>query len=605
MFRRTLIGVALALGLVSSAHAQGGIPIEGVSLKRCTVGTLDTCGGTSTDAYTVAVTDALSKSDCSGGGGTEVTLCQYDLSADTWEPVGSGGGGGGGDPTLAGDVDGLGSANDLDQLAVETELEQVVDLSDLQGTLPIAKLDAIDTPANGEQYTYDGATGRGRWDASGGGGSDSELTLPIATGGSFALLSSGVINTSGQFKAIVADTDYDLPAAGLVTGCTGAFPCTQAAGESVIVTVRGLVTGIDTTAMISPTYEGYPVCAAPGSTTVSAALCDHRQARMVGTVVTRHATTGRLLVDPGTVGARKVASVATGTCEQSLWSWQRNDICIEDANNAVKFCEAVECYGSGWTSITSTVPNSAALRAQLSDETGTGAAMFGLTPAMSDELSCFGLGVPRRNAGDNAFECVIPNGVILGSYNNSPPAACVMTGDLHTDIDTGAVFQCTDSATESFRRFSAWSPLRFWVENETAATLTNTKCLLYGEGDFLGNTAVTCTSTSGVLESAVLFPVGAGVFASKLSCAATGSGVTGTLVLDVRFRRGDAPGTQSDSAGTLSIPAANFTSTIQSATINGACPYNANGCMVSLHVKTALGAGTGIDLSCDLLHASY
>lgn len=39
----------------------------------------------------------------------------------------------GADPTLAGDVDGLGSANDLDEAAVEVELENVIDLQDLQG----------------------------------------------------------------------------------------------------------------------------------------------------------------------------------------------------------------------------------------------------------------------------------------------------------------------------------------------------------------------------------------------------------------------------------------------------------------------------------------
>lgn len=45
------------------------------------------------------------------------------------------GGSGGGDPTLAGDVDGLGSANDLDEAAVEAELEGVLDLQDLQGAV--------------------------------------------------------------------------------------------------------------------------------------------------------------------------------------------------------------------------------------------------------------------------------------------------------------------------------------------------------------------------------------------------------------------------------------------------------------------------------------
>lgn len=41
----------------------------------------------------------------------------------------------GGDPTLTGDVDGLGSANDLDEANVETELEGVLDLENLQGAV--------------------------------------------------------------------------------------------------------------------------------------------------------------------------------------------------------------------------------------------------------------------------------------------------------------------------------------------------------------------------------------------------------------------------------------------------------------------------------------
>lgn len=52
----------------------------------------------------------------------------------------SSGGGPGGDPTLAGDVDGAGSANDLDEAAVESELEGVLDLQDLQGAVTDAQV---------------------------------------------------------------------------------------------------------------------------------------------------------------------------------------------------------------------------------------------------------------------------------------------------------------------------------------------------------------------------------------------------------------------------------------------------------------------------------
>jgi hypothetical protein len=196
-------------------------------------------------------------------------------------------------------------------------------------------------------------------------------------------------------------------------------------------------------------------------------------------------------------------------------------------------------------------------------------------------------------------------GVVYGNYNSSPPAACTTDGDIHVDLDSGAVFPCTDAATEEFTRVSAWSPLRFWVDSENYLTLGTTDCFNYAESDWTTGGGKTCTSTAGVLESAALFPPGVDVFAARLACAAGGSSVSGTLELDVRWRKGDAPGTQTDSVASLSIPAASFNSTIQSATINSACPYGAQGCMLSVHVKTALSGGSGINLSCDLLHATF
>lgn len=53
---------------------------------------------------------------------------------------------------------------------------------------------------------------------------------------------------------------------------------------------------------------------------------------------------------------------------------------------------------------------SADLRGVLSDEVGSGAAMFGLDPAMADGLSCSADQVVKRNAGDTAFECATISG---------------------------------------------------------------------------------------------------------------------------------------------------------------------------------------------------
>lgn len=61
--------------------------------------------------------------------------------------------------------------------------------------------------------------------------------------------------------------------------------------------------------------------------------------------------------------------------------------------------------------------SSADLRGVLNDEVGTGAAMFGLTTTMADDLSCAGDQVVKRNAGDTAFEC----GTVAGGSGLTHP----------------------------------------------------------------------------------------------------------------------------------------------------------------------------------------
>lgn len=65
--------------------------------------------------------------------------------------------------TLAGDVDGTANANDLDEAAVEAELEGVLDLQDLQGTLTVAKGGTGAAPGGDDQVLVSDSTSAATW----------------------------------------------------------------------------------------------------------------------------------------------------------------------------------------------------------------------------------------------------------------------------------------------------------------------------------------------------------------------------------------------------------------------------------------------------------
>lgn len=69
---------------------------------------------------------------------------------------------------------------------------------------------------------------------------------------------------------------------------------------------------------------------------------------------------------------------------------------------------AWECAGYAGGMTTADIDTSSELRAILTDEVGTGALMFGLATTTTDDLSCTGSQVVRRNSGDTAFECYTP-----------------------------------------------------------------------------------------------------------------------------------------------------------------------------------------------------
>lgn len=121
----TVTNVALSM---PAEFSVSGSPITGTgtfSVTRATQAANRLLAGPTSGAAAVPTFRAITAADLGSGSATSSTYLRGDM---TWAALSA-------DPTLAGDVDGLGSANDLDEAAVESELESVLDLADMQGTL--------------------------------------------------------------------------------------------------------------------------------------------------------------------------------------------------------------------------------------------------------------------------------------------------------------------------------------------------------------------------------------------------------------------------------------------------------------------------------------
>jgi hypothetical protein len=128
-------------------------------------------------------------------------------------------------------------------------------------------------------------------------------------------------------------------------------------------------------------------------------------------------------------------------------------------------------------------------------------------------------------------------------------------------------------------------------------------CFNEAEGDFSLATSVACVGTAAdVPRTALGFAPGRLVMATKLVCVGLGTAGATPPVFDVLWRSGAAPATQTASTAGLTFPAANYASgALAVADINSVCPYTSTGCLVSLRIRTAPGAGaTGIAQSCEL-----
>src|SRR5262245_8271837 len=82
---------------------------------------------------------------------------------------------------LAGDVDGAANANDIDEAAVEGELEGVLDLADLQGTLTVPKGGTGAAPGADDQVLVSDSTSAATWRAVPDCNTENHLTYETST----------------------------------------------------------------------------------------------------------------------------------------------------------------------------------------------------------------------------------------------------------------------------------------------------------------------------------------------------------------------------------------------------------------------------------------
>lgn len=155
------------------------------------------------------------------------------------------------------------------------------------------------------------------------------------------------------------------------------------------------------------------------------------------------------------------------------------------------------------------IDTSAEIRAIVTDETGTGALMFGLTTAMADDLSCTGSQVVRRNSGDTAFECASVGGLASTDIDTSSEIAAIV-GD---ETGTGALVFATSPTLVT--------PA---LGTPSAAVLTNATGLPVSTGiSGLGTGVATwlATPSSANLASAVTDETGSGALVFGTSPAFT------------------------------------------------------------------------------------
>ena len=328
------------------------------------------------------------------------------------------------------------SADELNATGVEAELEAVIELADLQGDL------ALTTKTSGN---YVAAVGDGTGiDISGAAGEGATQT-PNLDLTEIATATFG----AGTFTTMIWDA--------------GASDPTATFGSGSVTWSNVTAFNLGTSAVLTS-----------------------------GNIELNHASANTLTAASGVLSIEGVA-LLTATSGDALFLTPSEGNAAYQPLDADLTSWALISRASGFDTFATTA-SSTNLRGVITDEVGTGAAMFGLISTMTDDLACTGSQVVRRNAGDTAFECATISaggGDVVGPGSAVNLNVAVFSGTTGKLIaDGGAtVAALTDDIPEAgdFGALSATAPI-----TQSGGTISTS----IATGRLVGRT----TASAGVME---------------------------------------------------------------------------------------------------------
>lgn len=295
---------------------------------------------------------------------------------------------GGSDPitvTISGDIDGTNGATDLDELAVESELESVLDLNDLQGLLGITKGGTGSAPSGDDQVLVSDSASGATW-----------RSVPNCG-------DAGTLNYDTSTNAFSCLTD-DGGAAGApanATYITQTADATLSNEQNLDALSTGYMKVTTGTGVVSS--QAVPIPVADGGTNATSAGA------------------ARTSLNVAPADATFITQTANGelSAEQALSSLSSGIMRVANS-----------------TGVITALTDSAGVSTNISDETGTGVLVFGTDPTISTSL---------RQDGDVADSGYLrlQNAATIG-WEASPAGS-----DVTLTVDSSEVMQCSGTFNAS------------------------------------------------------------------------------------------------------------------------------------------------------------